>query len=223
MVKKSKSFWVRIIAILILIPSLLFNAYLLNKKVNQPGILVIEVLDGDTLLLDGKTRLRLRHLDAPELEYCGGQQAKDLLTNLVKDKRIIIQDQILDHQGRPMALVFIGNRLINQSMIESGWVRYHSDKIDYTEELKAAGAEARDDKLGIYSSLCRQQETNLENPECIIKANIDKNKYEDNKKYYFPGCAQYEFTVVEKDLGEDWFCTEKAAQEAGFVKADTCP
>jgi hypothetical protein len=63
---------------------------------------------------------------------------------------------------------------------------------------------------------------NTQHPTCIIKGNIDKNKYTDNKKYYLPGCAQYDFTIVEKDIGEDWFCTEKEAIQAGFVKAETC-
>jgi hypothetical protein len=29
--------------------------------------------------------------------------------------------------------------------------------------------------------------------------------------------------IVEKDLGEDWFCTEKEAIKAGFTKASNCP
>ncbi|MFH0762508.1 MAG: hypothetical protein V1925_01290, partial [Candidatus Omnitrophota bacterium] len=59
------------------------------------------------------------------------------------------------------------------------------------------------------------------NPKCVIKGNYDKNSSLSN--YYFPGCPQYEFTIVEKDLGENWFCTEKEAQAAGFTKAKNCP
>jgi len=28
--------------------------------------------------------------------------------------------------------------------------------------------------------------------------------------------------MVEKDLGEDWFCSEKEAQAAGFTKPKNC-
>lgn len=67
----------------------------------------------------------------------------------------------------------------------------------------------------------KKQTKNLENPKCIIKGNLDLNS--GRKIYYFPGCSQYKFTIIEKDIGEDWFCTEKEAQEAGFVRSKTCP
>jgi micrococcal nuclease len=211
-----------ILASVLILPSLLFNLYLLKKKGSDLGIPVIGVIDGDTLVLEGKVRLRLRHLDAPELEYCGGEEAKKELEKLVTGKSVIIEEKILDTQGRAMALVYVDDVLVNEEMLHSGWVRYHFDKTSLTEELKEAADKAKGEGLGIFSSLCYQSE-NLENPDCVIKGNIDKNKYVDNKKYYFPGCPQYNFTIVEKDLGEDWFCTEKEAQEAGFIKAKNCP
>ena len=75
-------------------------------------------------------------------------------------------------------------------------------------------------KIGIYSPKCSQT-TNPDNPNCNIKANIDKNS--DRKNYYFPGCPQYEFTIVEKDTGENWFCSEAEAAAAGFTRALNCP
>lgn len=74
-------------------------------------------------------------------------------------------------------------------------------------------------KKGVFSPQCYQTE-NPDNPKCLIKANIDK--VTDTRLYYYPGCAQYKYTIVEKDIGEDWFCTEKEAQKAGFEKAKTC-
>ncbi len=205
---------------LLLIPSLFLNFFLFQKtqRLGQ-GIKVLEVLDGDTILLDGKVRLRLRHLDAPELEFCGGNEAKDLLESLVKDKKVVLEEYLLDQQGRPMALIYLGNKLINKEMLESGWVRYHSDQTSRTEELKNVANQAKEEKKGVFGPDCYQTE-NLENPECNIKGNIDKAT--NTRLYYYPGCAQYEFTIVEKDIGEDWFCTEKQAREAGFEKAKTC-
>lgn len=211
----------------LLIPSLLLNIYfyLKTSSPSNPshpptGILVLEVLDGDTILLEGKVRLRLRDIDAPELEFCGGQEAKDLLTTLAKGKRIDYQEKILDQKGRPMALVYVRDTLVNLEMLKSGWVRYHSDQSSYRDVLKEAGDKVRNEEKGIFSQKCSQKE-NLENPKCNIKGNHDKNS--GAKKYYYPGCAQYEFTIVEKDIGENWFCTEKEAQNAGYTKAATCP
>lgn len=181
--------------------------------------MVLEVLDGDTILLEGKTRLRLRNVDAPELEFCGGQQAKQELEKLVKGKKVILEEQILDFQGRPMALIYLGRKLINEEILKTGWARFHSDSNSKREKLKTAYDEVKSQQKGIYSSLCRQTK-NPDNPACIIKGNIDRSA--GTRKYYFPGCVQYEFAIIEKDIGENWFCTEKEAQEAGFEKSKTC-
>jgi endonuclease YncB( thermonuclease family) len=208
------------LGLILLLPSLLLNYFLLKQSsISQEGIKVIGVIDGDTIVLDGKVRLRLRHIDAPELEFCGGQQAKDLLTDLVDGKSVVIKEKILDQHGRAMALAYIGDELINQTMLASGWVRFHHDQSSQADALQQASYQAREAKLGIFSPLCWQKE-NPDNPDCNIKGNIDKSTKV--KKYYYPGCAQYQFTVVEKDTGEAWFCTEKEAKEAGFAKAATC-
>lgn len=205
----------------IALPSLILNLFLLQKRpISDQSILVIGVIDGDTFVLDGKTRLRLRHLDAPELDFCGGQEAKEFLEDLVLDKKVIVQEKILAQSGgRPMALVYIGDKLVNEEILKAGWARYHSDKSSQRDILKQAGSKAKEQKLGIYSSECRQTE-NPDNPDCQIKGNIDSNS--DRRNYYFPGCSQYKFTIVEKDIGEGWFCTEKEAKEAGFTRSKTC-
>jgi len=214
----------------LLIPFLLFislassiflNVSLLEDlKKSQKGIKVIGVIDGDTLVLEGKTRLRLRSVDAPELDFCGSKEAKELLEKLVKDKTILVKEQIIDNWGRPMALIYTDDKLINEEILKIGWGRFHSDNHSAREILKFAGDNAREKSLGIFSPKCYQK-INPDNPKCNIKGNVDKNS--DLRNYYFPGCAQYEFTIIEKDIGEDWFCTEKEAQKAGFTRSKTCP
>lgn len=199
--------------------SFLLNLYLLNTP-QQHGTIVIGVIDGDTIVLQGKSRVRLRQVDAPDKGRCGYDQAKKQLETLALNKYVRIDEEIPDQYGRGMALVYTGDISINTEMVASGWVRYHSDQTSQTDALKAASKKAKDEKLGIYG-LC-QSMTNTKNPTCTIKGNIDQNKSTDNRKYYLPGCAQYAFTIVEEDIGEAWFCTEKEAQAAGFTKAATC-
>lgn len=207
---------------LLLIPSFLLNIFFfqeINKEKSGQGLLVIEVLDGDTLLMEGDTRVRLRGVDAPELKFCDGLEAKNELVRLVKNKRVKLSEQIIDQWGRPMALVYLGDKLINEEMLKSGLARFHSDNTTQRQRLKSAYDNAQNKKLGIFSEKCEQ--TIPPDPKCVIKGNIDKNSTRRN--YYLPGCAQYKFTIVEKDLGEDWFCTEEQAVAAGFTKALTCP
>jgi hypothetical protein len=117
-----------------------------------------------------------------------------------------------------MALVYEGSTLINQAMIESGWVRYHSDISSKRDTIKQHADDAKKEQRGIFGT-CHSKE-NTVNPRCTIKGNIDKST--DTHIYYVPGCAQYNFTVVEKDIGEQWFCTEKEAQQARYIRAKTC-
>jgi len=201
--------------------SLVFNflQYSQNKSLSQ-GTKVIGVIDGDTIVLEGKVRLRLRNVDAPELQYCLGTEAKDFLEKLVKNKTIIFKEKVIDQMGRVMALVYADNVLINKEMLKSGLARYHSDQSSAADELKTTADKARSENLGIFSAKCYQTK-NPDNLKCNIKGNVDKNS--DRRNYYYPGCPQYDFTIIEKDIGENWFCTEKEAIAAGFTKAKNCP
>lgn len=210
----------RFILIALLIPSVLLNIFLLfrNNNLNSVGIMVIGVIDGDTLVLQGKSKVRLRYVDAPEIQYCGGIEAKSYLEKLVKGKKVVIESQIPDQYGRGMAFVYINDVLVNKEMLSSGWVKYHHDNSQLTEELKNAVSSAKAQKLGIYGK-CQSKDI-PDKPGCVIKGNIDDNS--DARNYYLPSCAQYRFTIVEKDMGENWFCSEKEAMKAGFTKAKTC-
>lgn len=55
--------------------------------------------------------------------------------------------------------------------------------------------------------------------DCLIKGNISQNS---GKKYYhLPGMEDYESTVISPEHGEQWFCSEREAIDAGWVKAPT--
>ncbi len=210
-----KFWWIPILSI-----SILLNIVLLfqNKFPTASGVQVIGVIDGDTLVLEGKSKIRLRMADAPEVKNCGGVEAKNLLEKLVVGKRVRIDEQIPDQYGRGMALVYVGTILINNEMLKSGWAKYHHDTTSATEQLKITSTQAKASKVGIYG-ICQSKDT-PDTQGCVIKGNIDDNS--DRRNYYTPDCAQYKFTVVEKDMGEGWFCTEKEAVSAGFTKAKTC-
>jgi len=209
-----------------ILPWLLVLSVILNLvfgyKLTQPsndGYQILSVLDGDTLVLENKVRLRLRNIDAPELENCGGKQAKKQLEKLLgKNKQIRIEERILDKRGRAMAYVYSGRTFLNLEMLESGWARYHHDTSTKNKTLKKAADQAKAEKIGLYDQCVSQTP---KDPDCIIKGNIDNNSPY-TKRYYYPGCAQYDFVIVEEDMGEAWFCTEEEAQKAGYSKAKSC-
>ena len=201
--------------------TVLFGKNLFGVKSGDAGIKVVGVIDGDTIVLEGKVKLRLRQIDAPELEFCWGEESKQYLDDLVTGKYIEIKEKTLDQMGRDMALVYVDGKLVNEMILAQGMGRYHSDSTTVREDLKTAQETAKTNSLGLFSPKCYQQDENIENPKCNIKANIDKNTKE--RVYYLPGCVQYKTTIIEKDIGEDWYCSEKEALEAGYRKSERCP
>lgn len=211
--------WPTIVLALFLIPSVILNIISLTRPSNpsDPGVAVEGVIDGDTIVVEPKTRVRLRHIDAPELEYCGGKEAKEAIEKLVLGKRVRITEQVPDQQGRGMAFVYTGDLLVNRELIAGGYVRFHHDTSTRADELKALGLEVKTAKKGIFGAC--QSTVNTKSPKCMIKGNIDRTR----KTYHVPGCTQYPFTVVEEDIGEQWFCTEGEAKAVGYTKSERCP
>lgn len=203
----------------VLLVSLVLNFFLFQKgKINE-GELVTEVVDGDTFFIQNEQPIRLFCVGAPEIEFCLGKEAKEKLQQLIERKRVILKEPITDNFGRVMAMVYVDGLFVNEEMIKLGMGFYESKKVSQAQILKKAHEYARENKIGIYSPRCYQLE-NPDNLKCNIKGNIEKR--EGLKYYHFPGCAQYEPTVVERFLGEEWFCSEKEAIKAGYKKSQGC-
>jgi len=198
-----------------------FYQQITTYQKQQDLILVTEVLDGDTLIIAPDQSIRLANFDAPEINLCQGQEAKDFLTNLILNQRVNLISAGRDAYKRTVALVYLPDgQLVNQIMAQNGLGIYTSTKTNEREKINQAVESARNQKLGIFSQTCSQTE-NIDNPKCNIKGNIGKHDRE--KYYHLPQCAEYNRTVVELHLGEQWFCSEKEANQAGYSKSKNCP
>ena len=185
-----------------------------NKPVQPlPSYQVKQVIDGDTFITTDNQHIRLRDAQAPDKGNCGYQQAKDELSRLILNKPVYLVVRYHDSY-RLYAEVFTPDGEVNELMIKSGWARYDRS---LKPHLVAARQHARQQGLGVYGSCIT---TTPDNPDCLIKGNINTKTGE--KIYYFPGCISYNRTIVDKDLGESWFCNEIEAQQSGFRKALTC-
>ncbi len=198
-----------------------FYQQITTYQKQQDLILVTEVLDGDTLIIAPDQSIRLANFDAPEINLCQGQEAKDFLTNLILNQRVNLISAGRDAYKRTVALVYLPDgQLVNEIMAQNGLGIYTSTKTNEREKINQAVESARNQKLGIFSQTCSQTE-NIDNPKCNIKGNIGKHDRE--KYYHLPQCAEYNRTVVELHLGEQWFCSEKEANQAGYSKSKNCP
>lgn len=115
---------------------------------------VVGVQDGDTITVltanKDSYRVRLVEIDAPESGQPYGARAKQALSGLVFDKRVVIDVQGTDTYGRRLGRVSLGNLDVNAEMIRTGhaWA-YRAYLTD--EALLTLEDEARQQKRGLWS------------------------------------------------------------------------
>lgn len=220
---KRKGNWKRAIAVgavaLIASGTMWYLTGLNGVKVPVPSYRAMRVIDGDTFETEERQLIRLTGIDAPELTNCDGKEAKEALGKLILDKNLYVKVIYRDSGMRLISHVYNDKGLVSEQMLRLGMAYNLGTGISDPQMGKAADF-ARTEKLGIYSSKCTQ-ETNPNSKTCVIKGNI-RTPGGAEKIYHFPGCGQYTQTVVELYKGDHWFCTEKEAQKAGFLKGSDC-
>ena len=198
---------------------------------------VSSVPDGDSLQLSDGRRVRLLGIDAPERGNCIADDAQKALETAAKGKHIRMKNVVTDDYGRilanviiedfPIWLSYMRQRLVeriplspdpylNRMMVTRGLARFESVKNEYYDTLKTAQSAAKEQRLGVWSDLCRK--TTNTNPDCEIKGNTRDG----NKTYHSPNCANYTQTIIDESYGDRWFCSEEEAEQAGFSKAAGC-
>lgn len=125
---------------------------------------VLHVADGDTITVvnrDGRFRVRLRGIDAPEKAQAYGQEARRQLASVLKgqDVRIVYSER--DRYGRVVGTVFRDSEDVCLTMVERGaaWVyRNYLGKLTKSQQTayKAAEYEAKSAKRGLWQDASAQ-------------------------------------------------------------------
>lgn|SRR5512134_1959976 len=98
--------------------SVLGKMYGRRLPTSQP----IYTIDGDTLRV-GSDRIRLRGIDAPELNEAGGQAARQRLEQLLQEGPIRIVPHGQDVYGRTVADVFVNGRNVAEILRTEGFAK----------------------------------------------------------------------------------------------------
>ncbi len=138
----------------------------INVYAKEPVILK-KCVDGDTMQLiinNQKRRVRLLSVDTPEsvdeveVKEPFGKEASEFTCNLLKNaKEITIEyDSKSDHEdkyGRVLAYVYVDDKMIQEELLAKGLakVAYVYNDYDYLERFREIEAQAKEDKLGIWS------------------------------------------------------------------------
>jgi endonuclease YncB( thermonuclease family) len=183
---------------------------------SQAFYTVTSVIDGDTFVTAENQYVRFNKIDAPEIDLCLGKEAKAELEKLILNTKVFLKVHFIEKdRNRLISSVYSGKGNIEVIMLAKGLATLRGGSKQ--EELNNAVGSARNLKLGVYSDTCTQA-TNPSNPKCNIKGNVRHNE----KYYRYPGCDQYETTLVQLHFGDKWFCTESDAIKSGFVKGGDC-
>lgn len=123
--------------------------------------IVVRVVDGDTLLLDGNERVRLIGVDTPESVdprrpvQSYGKEASAFTRRLAQGKRVRLSydQERKDRYGRTLAYVYLEDgTLLNAEIIRQGYGQVLTRfPFRYLEEFRAYEREARGQRRGLWA------------------------------------------------------------------------
>lgn len=204
---------------------------------------VDRVIDGDTIVVveDNQVlRVRLLGIDAPEKGECYYEESRTYLTELLEGKSVRLEKDIsgADKYDRLLRYVLISKGdeeddiFVNQQMLSEGNAQTYAVAPDtkYRDLFASAQDRALREEKGLWGA-CAYMRPNEDvrekddvippNLSCTIKGNISEKGY--GKTYLIQGCDNYTQVKIDASKGEQYFCSEEEAREAGFRKATNCP
>ena len=121
---------------------------------------ITRISDGDTIhVTDGngyKHKIRMAHIDAPELNQAYGTRSRDQLKAVADNTKVKVKVFELDRYGREVAQVFKGTTDLNLTMVREGaawhyesYAKKQQNKLAFTE-YAAAQKQAKRDRKGLW-------------------------------------------------------------------------
>ena len=127
--------------------------------------LVQRVVDGDTLLLEEGTRVRLIGVDTPESVAPNrpveplGTEAAEFTRSQVEGRHVTLgfDRERRDRYRRILAYVYVDDRLLNEELIRAGFSRAET-RFPYDPEMKRRFRTAEDEARGAHRGLWSAQQ-----------------------------------------------------------------
>jgi len=124
---------------------------------------VLRVVDGDTLLLQNRARVRLLGIDTPEVAHEGrpgeplGAEAAEFTRQFIGGRpvQLRLDHERLDPYGRWLAYVYVDGQMLNEALLHAGLAEVFR-KARCSDSTKkrflAAEAEARRKRRGLHNA-----------------------------------------------------------------------
>jgi micrococcal nuclease len=115
--------------------------------------IVVEVVDGDTIILENGSKIRLIGINAPEKGYLNHIEAKNYLESLILLQNVQLELDLEDRDdyNRLLRYVFVDDIFVNLRLVEKGHAHvFRESGLKYENQLKEAETKARLQDLGIW-------------------------------------------------------------------------
>jgi len=191
--QKSQAFTLSLLITLLIAANIyLFSSF--NEREKQTA-LVTRVIDGDTLIINNETTIRLLNINTPEKGKTGYEDAKAFLSSL-ENLTIEFESTGTEKYGRTLARIYAPN-YVNLELVEKGLATKFLVSENELSVFEKAEKKAVENELGIWSKSdffgCLESEINQFEEIIIITNNCQEInlkdwiiKDESRKNYKFP-------------------------------------
>jgi len=116
---------------------------------------VVEVIDGDTVIIDTGERVRYIGIDTPEKGELFCEECKKKNEELVLGKEVGLERDvsITDKYGRLLAYVWVGDLMVNSEMVKTGYAHAYTypPDVKYSDLFVELEREARENEYGLWA------------------------------------------------------------------------
>lgn len=121
------------------------------------SVLVTQIIDGDTIAIEGGQRIRLLGIDTPEKGDFYYKEAKQYLENRILMKEVEIEKDIEDKDmyDRLLRYIWINDSLVNLEIAEQGYglAYFYDEQEKYKDLIAEAEQNAIKKKIGLWANV----------------------------------------------------------------------
>lgn len=134
-----------------------FSFLLLHAPRGQFNVIVTKVIDGDTILVNGKNKIRLAGIDSPELKQMSfdrtpiGKNAKDWLSHKIINKRVELRVLGKGFYGRLLGEIYLKGKFINKKIVSAGYALSYEKEFLFYEFIARKKRKGMWNTFGFYS------------------------------------------------------------------------
>ena len=114
---------------------------------------VISIADGDTftMLLDDKTKVKVRlaSIDCPERKQPYSAVATKFISDAIFSRQVSVVVDSKDRYGRSLGWVYYDDKNLNKELLKAG-LAWHFRRYSRDQKLQALEDEARANKVGLW-------------------------------------------------------------------------